>query len=70
MMKKYIPITLIIWVIVMATKYDLLLEMTSKNPMIPYMIGTLYISIIISMTICVIYDFLKLIINIFKEEDK
>lgn len=67
---KYIPITLIIWVILMATNYNLLSEMTSKNPMIPYMIGTLYISITISMTICIICNLLKLAINIFKEGDK
>lgn len=63
-MIKYIPVTLINWMILMTTNYKLLPKMISENPMISYMLGTLYISIMFSMTICVIHNLFKLVIEI------
>ena len=61
MMISYESMILIMWGILMVTKHELLSEMTSKNPMIPYMLGTLYISIIFSTAIYIIYIVLKII---------
>lgn len=61
MMISYESMILIMWGILMVTKHELLSEMTSKNPMIPYTLGTLYISIIFSTAIYIIYIVLKII---------
>ena len=43
--------TLFIWIVLMIIKHELLFEMISENPMIPYMIGTFCIAWFYSLLI-------------------
>lgn len=62
-MKEMFISTVIVWLILIITRYDILLLMTSKNPIPVYVIGLFLISIMYSVVGYVIFNISKLIIK-------